>query len=166
MNSLICVLGSPHSLPPPLSSPPPGGGYGEGRTGPASLLTSASEFSLCSRQQVDVRVSEYMLCRAEDVDVKKHSRARKPNPSLVLAPLFICWLTLNRCFHLVGSLSTSRLKKVQSPILPAEGTTKTFYTKIKVGRWDTPLLTKDCNPTVTLVPLGGRGEGSGGHRSL
>lgn len=114
-----------------------------------------------------------MLCRAEDVDVKKHSWARKPNPSLVLAPLFICWLTLNRCFHLVGSLSRARkqtkarLKKVQCPILPAEGTTKTFYKKkIKVERWDTPLLTKDCNPTVTLVPLGGQGEGSRGHRSF
>lgn len=69
------------------------GEYGEGRTGPASLLTSASEFSLCSRQQVDVRVSEHMLCRAEDVDVKKHSWARKPNPSLISALLFNCWLT-------------------------------------------------------------------------
>lgn len=62
----------------------------------------------------------------------------------------------------------TRLKKVQCPILPAEGTTKTFYKKIKVGRWEVghPLLTKDCNPTVTLVSLGGRGEGSGGHRSF
>lgn len=73
-----------------LAPRPRVGGCGEGRTGQASLLTSASEFSLCSRQEVDVRVSEHMFCCAEDVDVKKRSWTRKPNPSLVLAPLFTC----------------------------------------------------------------------------
>lgn len=113
-----------------------------------------------------------MMCRGCGYKARCLGQETKPRPRLGSAVHLWIGLTLGQCVHLVEFLPPSGDRQKPRIGCSARGYLKRALRRHfiktkqnkKVGRWDTPPSSKDCNPTVTLVlEVEGR-EGSWGHR--